>query len=671
MPAHSRRHGLPGHGDPTHLAYADYRHRVHGGWLGKSIGGVIGARFENQKQWCEISADQLWPASMVANDDLDIQVLWLEALQERGVFLTHRDLTDLWFDRCSYNFCEYGHFMYNVQRGILPPLSGHWNNRFFRESEGCPIRAEIWGYICPGNPALAADYAQQDAELDHNGASVRIERFLAAAAADAVGGGDLSSALAAGCAVVPADCPEVRAIATVRAICDESVAPRQAWRRIIRIFGDRDASKAITNHALVLAAIFLGQGDFRRTIHLCASFGWDADCTAATAGALLGSLQGRQGLPADWVDRLGPDLFCGIPVKHRQAPLDLFTEETCRIGVEVAALRNPAVRLVGAPTVPLRPAPAAVPDISVTYPEAPVLWAGRPTSVRLAIRNPTRATVDGTLVIEAPRGVAINPDRLPVSVPPGTEQSVACVVTRSDPAAILADRNLFMARLGLPGGSLQRVFGLGGARQWLVYGPYWDMWDRARHAVCPYHNAERICHPGMAGCHGDSYNHFVALDRAYLDEDALLRTELPDEVPFVCEAGEDQLDEQDLGGFYGAACYYLVRTIQSSTPGPAWLAIGRCGPVRIWLDGRQIYERTGARCWAVFDEGADIVFTGAPQRLVVKLIRPSETGTFSLNVHRRHHTPGISSYLEDGLSDLSVGGRALWPGTRQCGKERR
>ena len=651
----------------THtLLYTNYLDRVHGGWLGKSIGGVIGARFENQKQWCDIPADQLWPKNMVANDDLDIQVLWLEALQERGVFLTHQDLTDLWFDRCSYNFCEYGHFMYNVQRGILPPLSGHWNNRFFRESEGCPIRAEIWGYICPGNPALAANYAQQDAELDHSGASVRVERFLAAAAADAVAGGDLASALAAGCAVVPTDCPEVRAIATVRAICAETSEPQQAWRRIIRIYGDRDASKAITNHALVLAAIFLGGGDFSRTMQLCAGFGWDADCTAATAGALLGSLQGRQGLPADWVARLGPNLFCGIPVKHRQAPLDLFAKETCRIGVEVAALRNPTINFVGAPTVPLRPAPAAAPRLAITYPGQPVLWAVRPTLVRLTICNPTPAPLTGALVVEAPPGVTISPDRLAVAVPPGDERQIECTVTRTDPAVVLADRNLFTARLELPGSIVQQVFGLGGARQWLVYGPYWDMWDKSRNAVCPYHNAERICLPGAVGYHGDTYNHYLDLDRPYVDEDILLRTELPGEVPFVCEVGEDQLNEQDLGGFYGAACYYLVRTIQSATPGPAWLAIGRCGPVRIWLDGRQIYERTTARCWAVFDEGVDVILSGAPQRLVVKLIRPSETGTFSLNVHRRHPTPGISSYLDDGLGDLPIGGLALWSETRQC-----
>ena len=41
------------------------------------------------------------------------------------------DLAEFWQDRCWYNFAEYGVFLNNVQRGIRPPLSGTWNNRFF------------------------------------------------------------------------------------------------------------------------------------------------------------------------------------------------------------------------------------------------------------------------------------------------------------------------------------------------------------------------------------------------------------------------------------------------------------------------------------------------------------------------------------------------------------
>ena len=635
--------------------YADYSDRVHGGWLGKSLGGVVGAPYENKKQWCDVSIDKLWPEKLAANDDLDIQVVWLEAMQARGVYISHKDMIDFWQDRCSYNFCEYGHFLHNVQRGIMPPLSGHWNNEYFRESEGCPIRSEIWGFICPGNPQLAAEYAQMDAELDHSGASVRIERFLSAAAAMAVVSDHLDAALAAGCSVVPADCPEVLMIEEVRKICRDTPEPKQAWRRVIRRWGDRDASKGITNHAIVLMSLFLGDGDFKRTIQLCVNAGWDVDCTAATAGALLGALTGTAGLPNDWREKLGPNLFCGIPVEHKTAPLDTFSDETCRLGVEMAMLRNGAIAFRNAPDVELRHEPGPVPEITVSYPGDPVLYGSETTDVVLSISNPTGKPLAERLRIRPAPNTVVTQNRDQVMLGAGSSCTVLLRIAREDKQAPVPDVNLFTAVLGDEPAICECVFGLGGARQWLAYGPYWDMWDRTANEVCPYHNDEKICLPGEAGFHGDNYNHYVELDRACLDEAALLSRDLPEEVPFAIEAGEDVLDEKDLGGFCGAACYYLVRTIQAGVPGAYQLVTGRCGPMKVWVDGDLVYERKSMRCWAIFDEMTKIELTGQPQRIVVKLARQSEVGKASLNfIHagERADVDHVTSNLVDSISDL-------------------
>jgi len=113
------------------LSYRDYYDKVLAGWMGKSMGGVIGAPFENHKQYNRKTQEEIWPDALAANDDLDIQVVWLEAMQERGLYLSARDLVECWQDRCYHNYCEYGVFLNNVQRGIAPPLSGTWNNNFF------------------------------------------------------------------------------------------------------------------------------------------------------------------------------------------------------------------------------------------------------------------------------------------------------------------------------------------------------------------------------------------------------------------------------------------------------------------------------------------------------------------------------------------------------------
>jgi len=71
----------------------DYREKVLGCWLGKNIGGTVGAPFEWKRQVNNITfyAQKDLNGSPMPNDDLDIQLLWLCAMEERGLDVTsHR-----------------------------------------------------------------------------------------------------------------------------------------------------------------------------------------------------------------------------------------------------------------------------------------------------------------------------------------------------------------------------------------------------------------------------------------------------------------------------------------------------------------------------------------------------------------------------------------------------
>lgn len=649
---------------PLSLAYSDYQDRVHAGWLGKSIGGVIGARLENHKELKSFSIDELWPDTLVPNDDLDLQVLWLEALQEKGLYLTSDDLARFWQDRCWYFFCEYGVFLNNYQRGIAPPLSGTWNNAYFQHSEGCPIRAEIWGYIAAGNPALAASLARLDGQLDHGEVSIQAEQFLAAASAQSFFTRDLDTALAAGLSVIPAGSRLALAVPRVREIAARYPDTRQAWRVVIREFGSRNANDAVANHALTLLALFAGRGDFKRTMQLCAEFGWDTDCTASTAGALLGSLGGTACLPADWLARLGTQLICGIEVKHKNASLSSLAADTCLIGAEMALSRNSAVTFSDAPAVTVRPAPAPQVSLEIAYPGQPVLWNLRPTELRITVANPFPHALTGSLRITPAANAAatlLTLDRASLTVAPNASAAATLTISRTPAAGNwLHDKNLFTADWLDATGRIvaSRTFGFGGARQWQVYGPYWDMWDKTKNAVCPYSNPQNVSGPFMVNLTGDCYNHYVRPDHAYLDEARLLSSDLPDEIPLRLEHGEDHLDASHLGGFEGQACYYLVRTFRSARPGlKARLMLGRSGPYRAWLDGVEIGRSDELRGWAMMDDvNLNIELTGRPQRLVLKLARLTDAFAFSLyfvipGITDRHR--GLSN-LHDCLEDLVV-----------------
>ena len=606
------------------LDYNDYLAKIYAAWMGKSIGGTIGARMENHKTRMNLTREALWPETIMPNDDMDIQIVWLEALQERGIWIESDDLAEFWQDRCWYNFCEYGVFLHNFQRGIHPPLSGTWNNRFFFESEGCPIRSEIWGLVCPGNPALAADYARKDGQLDHGGASVLCEMFLAAAAAAAFFDDDLDRVLDAGLAVLPAGSVVHHMVRETRAICAAHPRFEDAWRLLVRRFGDRDASKAIMNQSIVVMALTLGRGDFEETLRLAINSGWDTDCTAATAGALLGIMKGACIFPADWVEKMGKTLACGIEVKHRHSTFDTLTGDTARIGVEITRQLSTHIEIRNAPEVLLRPRPAPGIRLSVSYPTGPTLRAGQNTPVRLQFANTSESALAGTWRLAAPAHLACSCTTGRLSLAAGETGAVE-VLAAPRPGPVW-DKNLLTLHWEGRNGDVHAYrFGLGGARLWRVYGPYFDMWDTSKNAVCPYSHDGVFQFPQD----GDSWNHYARLDHPYLDEARLLREDIPEEVPEEIQTGEDYLDGAQIAGFRGQACFYLVRELVAEEPREIAFHITGTAPLAVWFDGKELARRDKAKEISVQDGYVGPMKVGpSPKRLVVKVAR--QIDSFSL-----------------------------------------
>ena len=271
--------------------------------------------------------------------------------------------------------------------------------------------------------------------------------------------------------------------------------------------------------------------------------------------------------------------------------------------------------------------------LAVDYPGEPVLWNTRETKVILKIGNPFDLESNGVLKIAAPEGVECKADDSVQTIAPHSTLEVTASIRRTEAGGSIPDKNLFRATWEESGKvGAERIFGLGGARQWQVYGPYWDMWDKTVNAVCPYCNDEYVAGPFMVNLTGDCYNEYVRLDAPYLDEAKLLAGDIPQEVPLKLECGEDFLCESDFGGFRGQACYYLVRTFRSLKADlDVNLLIGRTGPYRAWLDGVEIGSSDQMRAHAMSDDAnLRIRLTGKPQRLVIKLARLTDAYEFSL-----------------------------------------
>ena len=154
-----------------YLNTTSYRNKVWGCWLGKNAGGTLGGPLEKifgTPEMFDISWYPKLEKGGMPNNDLEIQLVWLQALKDLGPNIHASDLARYWLNCIWYNPDEYGLHKTNLRKGLQPPISG-WYNNWFKDCMGSPIRSEIWACISPGMPLLAAQYAYEDAICDHAG----------------------------------------------------------------------------------------------------------------------------------------------------------------------------------------------------------------------------------------------------------------------------------------------------------------------------------------------------------------------------------------------------------------------------------------------------------------------------------------------------------------------
>jgi ADP-ribosylglycohydrolase len=323
------------------LNEADYYRIVYGGWLGKNIGGTLGAPVEGRKELLELSFYPVLPEGPLENDDLDLQLVWLHALEQYGPRITAKELGQEWLEHVFFPFDEYGYALTNLRRGLIAPVAGAFNNPF-TNCMGSPIRSEIWAMTAPGAPEVAAYYAYQDAIVDHaGGEGVYGEMFFAALESAVFFEKDRDRLIEIGMQYIPADSRTAAALKDLLVWHQEGQSWTEARELILEKHGSDNFTDAPQNIAFTILGWLYGD-NFEDAILKAVNCGYDTDCTAATLGAILGMLHGPEGLPDKWVSPVGDKVVVSPPIKGFPAPknLDELTARTIRAGKQVLAAWN-------------------------------------------------------------------------------------------------------------------------------------------------------------------------------------------------------------------------------------------------------------------------------------------------------------------------------------------
>lgn len=324
------------------------RDRIYAGWMGKNIGGTLGGPLEGVMELMDIRGYTQEFSGPIENDDLDLQLVNLHAAAQFGGVVTTQLLQREWLSHVFFQYDEYGHSLTNMRKGLYAPMAGAYNN-FFTDCMGSPIRSEIWGMICAGQPELAAYFAMQDACVDHaGGEGMYGEIFFAVLESLAFEHDDIAWLIDTSLGYIPGDCVTYKAVQCLLDSHKKGLCWQDARQLILERYAGDNFTYAPINIAFTLVGLLYGQG-FTQRLLLTANCGYDTDCTCATIASIMGILYGSAYIDPQWTQPLGENIIVSEAVKGLDAPKTItqLTDRTLAVREIVLAQYKHAHQLNG------------------------------------------------------------------------------------------------------------------------------------------------------------------------------------------------------------------------------------------------------------------------------------------------------------------------------------
>jgi ADP-ribosylglycohydrolase len=250
------------------------------------------------------------------DDDTNYTILYLKIIEEFGSQFTSEDVVYGWLMNVPFfHVCTAERVAYrNFTNLIPPPLSGSYYNAY-REWIGAQIRADFFGYMCPGDTEKAAEYAWRDGRISHTKNGIYGEMFCAAMIARSAVSSCIPDIIESGLGEIPEKSRLAEGVQKVFAWHEKGQTWEEALQRLHELYDEKNKHHwchVISNAMICVIALLWGEGDFEKTIGIAVCAGFDTDCNAATAGSIIGMIYGAEKLPEKWVKPLNNKIKSGI-----------------------------------------------------------------------------------------------------------------------------------------------------------------------------------------------------------------------------------------------------------------------------------------------------------------------------------------------------------------------
>lgn len=309
--------------------------RIRGGWAGQMFGVAFAAKHEFVSNGAILRGPLDWSPEMVANaldqDDLYVEMTFAKVMDGQGIDATAAQYAAAFRDSEYRLWHANARARLALRNGIEPPWSGHPRYNPHANDIDFQIEADFIGLMAPGLPQATNRLADRIGHIMNYGDGVYGGMFVAAMYAAAFFEHDPRRLVETALRSLPAESGYAQAIAHVLDI--HARQPRDweaAWEEITARWDRDDADDegslrpfnidARLNGAYVVLGLLYGGGDMTRTLEIATHAGQDADCNAATAAGVLGTILGYAAIPAEWT--------AGIPaIAHRKFAYTTYSFE--------------------------------------------------------------------------------------------------------------------------------------------------------------------------------------------------------------------------------------------------------------------------------------------------------------------------------------------------------
>lgn len=323
--------------------------RIHAAWQGRCAGLMLGKPVEmwprqeletylrNQQVW-PLDDYIPWPADpedpacerfplrsakactrgnihqVEIDDDTSYTVNGLCLIEQHGRDFTPLKLCRHWLAMIPYNriySCTRQAYWHLVMADPARPLEEviphlRYDRNPMREGLNAAIRADIHGYISPGDPRKAGCLAHREASVNSAKNGIYAATFVAGCIAGALSARpSVDSILASGLANVPRQSRLREIVDRTRDWYETSQGDWQSvCQKVYETYGHLNWMGVMYNYPLVVLALLHGQMDFTRTISTAVMCGVDTDSNAATVGSIIGAALGTKGIDRRWTEPL-------------------------------------------------------------------------------------------------------------------------------------------------------------------------------------------------------------------------------------------------------------------------------------------------------------------------------------------------------------------------------